>query len=70
MFVRSSTPKPVVEKLRSVFEDVVKMPEYKAAIDKISIDPLVTTHEQFAADMVATSARLAEEQVQFKIEKQ
>jgi tripartite-type tricarboxylate transporter receptor subunit TctC len=70
LFVRSSTPKPVVEKLRSIFDDVVKMPEYKAALDKISIDSLVTTHEQFAADMITTSAKLAAEQVQFKIEKQ
>jgi tripartite-type tricarboxylate transporter receptor subunit TctC len=70
LFVRSSTPKPVIDKLRSVFDDVVKTPEYKAALDKISIDPLVTTHEQFAADMVTTSAKLAQEQVQFKIEKQ
>jgi hypothetical protein len=30
----------------------------------------VTTHEQFAADMIATSAKLAAEQIQFKIEKQ
>jgi tripartite-type tricarboxylate transporter receptor subunit TctC len=70
LFVRSSTPKPVIDKLRSIFDDVVKTPEYKAALDKISIDPLVTTHEQFAADMVTTSAKLAQEQVQFKIEKQ
>jgi tripartite-type tricarboxylate transporter receptor subunit TctC len=70
LFVRASTPKPIVDKLRAVFDDIVKMPEYKAALDKISIDPLVTTHEQFSADMVTTSAKLAEEQVQFKIEKQ
>ena len=70
LFVRSSTPKPIIDKLRSIFDDVVKTPEYKAAIDKISIDPLVTTHEQFAADMITTSAKLAEEQLQFKIEKQ
>ena len=70
LFVRSSTPKPVIEKLRSIFDDVVKTPEYKAALDKISLDQLITTHEQFEADMVATSAKLAEEQVQFKIEKQ
>jgi len=70
LFVRSGTPKPIIDKLRSVFDDVVKTPEYKDALDKIAIDPLLTTHEQFAADMVTTSARLAEEQVQFKIEKQ
>jgi len=70
LFVRASTPQPIIDKLRRVFDDVVKTPEYQAALDKISIDPLVTTHAQFAADMLATSAKLAAEQLQFGIEKQ
>ena len=52
-----------------MFDDVIKTAKYRAATDKISIDPLVTTHDQFLADMIATSAKLAAEQIQFKIEK-
>jgi tripartite-type tricarboxylate transporter receptor subunit TctC len=70
LFVCASTPQPIIDKLRRVFDDVVKTPGYQAALDKISIDPLVTTHAQFAADMLATSAKLAAEQLQFGIEKQ
>ena len=70
LFVRSDTPQPIIGKLRSVFGEVVKMPEMADALKKISIEPLDTTFDKFVADTDVTNKKLAAEQVEFKIEKQ
>jgi tripartite-type tricarboxylate transporter receptor subunit TctC len=70
LFVRSETPRPIIEKLRGVFADVVATPEFADALKKIAIEPLSTTYDKFAADMQTTSEKLAKEQIEFKIEKQ
>jgi tripartite-type tricarboxylate transporter receptor subunit TctC len=69
-FVRSDTPKPIIEKLRNVFADVVATPEFAEALKKIAIEPLTTTYDRFTDDMKTTSEKLAKEQIEFKIEKQ
>jgi tripartite-type tricarboxylate transporter receptor subunit TctC len=69
-FVRSDTPKPIIEKLRNVFADVVATPEFTEALRKIAIEPLTTTYDKFTDDMKTTSEKLAKEQIEFKIEKQ
>jgi tripartite-type tricarboxylate transporter receptor subunit TctC len=70
LFARSDTPKPIIEKLRSVFADVVATPEFAEALKTISMEPLKTSYEKFTDDMKATSEKLAREQIEFKIEKQ
>ena len=70
LFVRSDTPKPIIDKLRSVFADVVATPEFAAALKTISMEPLKTTYDQFTDDMKTTSEKLEKEQIEFKIEKQ
>jgi tripartite-type tricarboxylate transporter receptor subunit TctC len=70
LFVRSDTPKPVIEKLRNVFADAVATPEFAAALKTISMEPLQTTYDKFTDDMKATSEKLEKEQIEFKIEKQ
>ncbi|HEY3794779.1 MAG TPA: tripartite tricarboxylate transporter substrate binding protein [Bradyrhizobium sp.] len=70
LFARSDTPKPIIDKLRSVFADVVVTPEFAAALKTISMEPLKTTYDKFTDDMKTTSERLAREQIEFKIEKQ
>jgi len=69
-FVRSDTPKPIIDRLREVFADVVKTPEFSDALKKIAIEPLTTTYDKFTDDMKTTSDKLAREQIEFKIEKQ
>jgi tripartite-type tricarboxylate transporter receptor subunit TctC len=69
-FVRSDTPKPVIDKLRSVFADIVATPEFADALRKIAIEPLTTTYDKFTDEMQVTSEKLAKEQIEFKIEKQ
>jgi tripartite-type tricarboxylate transporter receptor subunit TctC len=70
LFTRSDTPKPIIDKLRSVFADVVATPEFAQALKTISMEPLKTTYEKFTDDMKTTSEQLAREQIEFKIEKQ
>jgi tripartite-type tricarboxylate transporter receptor subunit TctC len=70
LFVRSDTQKHVIDKLRSVFTDVVATPEFADALKKIAIEPLTTTYDKFTDDMQTTSEKLAKEQIEFKIEKQ
>jgi tripartite-type tricarboxylate transporter receptor subunit TctC len=70
LFVRSDTPKQIIDKLRNVFADVVATPEFVDALKKISIEPLTTTYDKFTDDMQTTSEKLAREQIEFKIEKQ
>jgi tripartite-type tricarboxylate transporter receptor subunit TctC len=70
LFVRADTPKPVIDKLRSVFADIVAMPEFADALKKIAIEPLATTYDKFTDDMQVTSEKLAREQIEFRIEKQ
>lgn len=69
-FVRSDTPKHIIDKLRSVFADIVTTPEFADALRKIAIEPLTTTYDKFTDDMQTTSEKLAKEQIEFKIEKQ
>ncbi len=69
-FVRSETPKHIIDKLRSVFADIVATPEFADALKKIAIEPLKTTYDKFTDDMQVTSEKLAKEQIEFKIEKQ
>jgi tripartite-type tricarboxylate transporter receptor subunit TctC len=69
-FVRSDTPKHIIDKLRSVFADIVATPEFADALRKIAIEPLATTYDKFTDDMQTTSEKLAKEQIEFKIEKQ
>lgn len=70
LFARSDTPKPIIDKLRAVFADVVATPEFAEALKTISMEPLKTSYEKFTDDMKATSEKLAKEQIEFKIEKQ
>ena len=70
LFVRSDTPKHIIDKLRGVFTDVVATPEFADALKKIAIEPLTTTYDKFTDDMQTTSEKLAKEQIEFKIEKQ
>jgi tripartite-type tricarboxylate transporter receptor subunit TctC len=70
LFARSDTPKPIIDKLRGVFADVVATPEFAAALKTISMEPLKTTYDKFADDMKTTSEKLEKEQIEFKIEKQ
>ena len=70
LFARSDTPKPIIDKLRGAFADVVATPEFSEALKTISMEPLKTSYEKFTDDMKATSEKLAKEQIEFKIEKQ
>jgi tripartite-type tricarboxylate transporter receptor subunit TctC len=70
LFARSDTPKPIIDKLRNVFADVVATPEFAAALKTISMEPLKTTYDKFTDDMKTTSEKLEKEQIEFKIEKQ
>jgi tripartite-type tricarboxylate transporter receptor subunit TctC len=69
-FVRSDTPKHVIDRLRSVFADIVATPEFADALKKIAIEPLKGTYDKFTDEMQVTSEKLAKEQIEFKIEKQ
>jgi tripartite-type tricarboxylate transporter receptor subunit TctC len=70
LFARSDVPKPIIDKLRSVFADVVATPEFAASLKTIAMEPLKTTYDKFTADLKTESEKLAKEQIEFKIEKQ
>ena len=70
LFVRSDTPKHIIDKLRGVFADIVATPEFADALRKIAIEPVATTYYKFTDEMQVTSEKLAKEQIEFKIQKQ
>lgn len=51
-------PRPIVAKVSDAVGKVLAMPEVKARLAKLSIDPLVTTPDQFDAMVQETATTL------------
>ena len=66
----SDTPRAIVERLRSVFAEINKVPAMQDARRKIAVSPYNKSLDAFIVEMDTSSRRYADERVQFNIEQQ
>jgi tripartite-type tricarboxylate transporter receptor subunit TctC len=61
MFVRSSTPKPIIDKLRSVFAEMMKSPAMAQHLKTNGLSPYKGSIETFPAALAKELKEKAEE---------
>lgn len=59
-FAPAGTPKPIVDKLSSEVQAIMREPAVVAQMKKLGVDPVGSTQEQFAAHIAAETKRWAE----------
>lgn len=59
-FAPADTPKPIVDKLSSEVQAIMREPAVVAQMKKLGVDPVGSTQEQFAAHIAAETKRWAE----------